>query len=38
VIPFVHSEKYRTMDIWPGKNSVMVDGDTLYVKFTDVEW
>ena len=38
VIPFVHSEKYRTMDIWPGKNSVMVDGDTVYVKFTDVEW
>lgn len=38
VIPFVHSEKYRAMDIWPGKNSVMVDGDTVYVKFTDVEW
>lgn len=38
VIPFVHTEKYQTMDIWPGKNSVMVDGDTVYVKFEDVEW
>lgn len=38
VIPFVHTEKYQTMNIWPGENSVMVDGDTVYIKFEEVAW
>lgn len=38
VIPFVHSESYQEMDVWPGAHSVVADGDTVYIKFSDVDW
>lgn len=38
VIPFVHSPAYEQMDCWPASNSIVIDGNVLYIKISDVEW